>query len=247
MPNQTKITFPQDRYFGPDARQKEVALQLYNGVAQLPLICPHGHVDPRLFGDPAFRFGNPADLFIIPDHYIFRMLYSQGIALEELGIPRRDGGPLETDPRRIWQRFADNFHLFMGTPTGMWLTHELYDVFGVDEKLTSETAQDIYTQVELQLNKPEFTPRKLYQQFNIEVLCTTDAATDSLEMHQAIRQSAWHGKILPTFRPDAVIHIDSPDWARKVARLSEISGIAVTSYTTFIQALAHRRALMKVV
>jgi glucuronate isomerase len=127
----------------------------------------------------------------------------------------------------------------------MWLAHELYDVFGVDEKLTSETAQDVYTQIEQQLNKPEFTPRKLYEQFNIEVLCTTDAATDSLDMHQAIQQSGWRGKILPTFRPDAVVHIDSPDWAKNIARLSEVSGIPVTSYTTYIQALENRRAFFK--
>jgi glucuronate isomerase len=111
--------------------------------------------------------------------------------MEQLGIPRKDGKPVETDPRRIWQLFADNFYLFRGTPTGMWLVHELYDVFNITSKLTSETAQDIYTQIEQQLNDPDFTPRNLYQRFNVEVLCTTDAATDPLTHHQAIVQSGW--------------------------------------------------------
>ncbi len=129
------INLPEDRYFDPDPRQKELAQHLYSQVANLPLICPHGHVDPRMFADPDYSFGSPVDLLIIPDHYVFRMLYSQGIPLEKLGLPRRDGGPVEQDHRRIWQVFAENFYLFRGTPTGVWLAHELQDVFGAQEKL----------------------------------------------------------------------------------------------------------------
>jgi glucuronate isomerase len=243
--NHKTFTLAHDRYFDPDSRQKDVALQLYDSIAGLPLICPHGHVDPLLFADPEFRFSNPAELFVIPDHYIFRMLYSQGIDMEQLGIPRKDGAPVETDPRRIWQLFADNFYLFRGTPTGMWMVHELYDVFNVTTKLTSETAQDIYTQIEHQLNDPDFTPRNLYQRFNVEVLCTTDAATDPLTHHQAIAQSGWTGKILPTFRPDAVINIDSGDWHENIARLSDTSGVEVNNYASFIEALENRRAYFK--
>src|SRR5512136_1781024 len=116
-----QIVLPEDRYFGPDLKQKEVALHLYRQVAALPLVCPHGHVDPRMFVDPDYTFGTPADLLIIPDHYVCRMLYSQGIPPEQLGVPRRDGGPVETDHRQIWQIFAENFYLFLGTPSGMWL------------------------------------------------------------------------------------------------------------------------------
>src|SRR5579859_620882 len=125
------------RYLSADPAQRDLALQLYQRVAALPLICPHGHVDPRLFADPGFSLGSPAVLLIIPDHYVFRMLYSQGISLESLGIPRTDGGPVETDHRKIWQTFADHFYLFRGTPTGVWLTDELRDVFGIEEKLNS--------------------------------------------------------------------------------------------------------------
>ena len=176
-----------DRYFDPDPRQRNVARTLYEEVAALPLICPHGHVDPRMFADPDFSLGTPADLLLLPDHYIFRMLYSQGITLERLGIPTVDGAQVETDHRRIWQIFADNFYFFRGTPTGMWLAHELHDVFGVSEKLNGETAQSIYDQIASQLARPEFRPRRLFEQFNIEVLATTDAATDTLDHHRAIQ------------------------------------------------------------
>jgi glucuronate isomerase len=240
-----KIYLPEDRYFGPDAQQKEVAQELYHSVASLPLICPHGHVDPRLFADPNYEFGSPAQLLIIPDHYIFRMLYSQGIPMEKLGIPRRDGAEVEQDHRRIWQIFAENFYLFRGTPTGMWLAHELQSVFGVEDKLTGESAQDIYDQIAACLRSPEFQPRRLFEKFNIEVLCTTDAATDPLEHHKSIRTSGWNGRILPTFRPDAVINIDTPGWRKNIETLGQLSGIEVNGYQALIRALEERRTYFK--
>jgi len=241
----TVIELPEDRYFSAEPSQCRVARELYETVAHLPLICPHSHVDPRLFADPDYTFGSPTELLLIPDHYVFRMLYSQGIPLEDLGIPRRDGGPTETDHRKIWQIFAENFHLFRGTPTGVWLRDELYSVFGVREKLTGKTAQAIYDQIDAKLKSPEFKPRRLYEQFNIEVLCTTDAATDTLEHHRAIRESGWSGRILPTFRPDAVVNLDTPGWRENIEALSAVSGIDVKDYHSYIQALESRRAFFK--
>jgi glucuronate isomerase len=242
---QSRWNLDPDRFFDPNPAQRRAAQQLYASVADLPLICPHGHVDPRLLSDENASFGTPADLLIIPDHYVFRMFYSQGIALESLGVPRIDGGPVEGDHRKIWQVFAENFHLFRGTPTGIWLTQELLEVFGVEEKLTGETAQAIYDQIEAKLAAPEFRPRALFERFNIEVLCTTDAATDPLEHHQVIRNSGWKGDIRPTFRPDAVVNLHTPDWRRNVDALSAVSGITVDSYATFIEALEQRRAFFK--
>jgi glucuronate isomerase len=239
------LHLPADRYFDPTPQQKKIALGLYEQVADLPLVCPHGHVDPRMFADPDYEFGTPTEMFLIPDHYVFRMLYSQGIPLEKLGVPRRDGGDTETDHREIWQILADNFYLFRGTPSGIWLKHELQSVFGVEYKLTSETAQDIYDQISDCLKSPEFRPRKLFKRFNIEVLCTTDAATDTLDQHQAIRDSDWDGRILPTFRPDAVVNLHTEGWRENIETLSEVTGISVTSYTAFIEALEDRRAYFK--
>jgi len=240
-----KVSLPSDRYFDPNPAQKKVAIELYESVRDLPIVSPHGHVDPLLFADPDYEFGTPTEMFIIPDHYVFRMLYSQGIPLEDLGVPRTDGGPVETDHRKIWQTFAEHFYLFRGTPSGMWITHELVDVFEIDERLDGKTGQAIYDQISAKLRTPEFRPRALYKRFNIEVLCTTDAATDTLAYHQQIRDSGWDGVIRPTFRPDAVVNLLTEGWADNIAALSEVSGIDVRSYATYIQAIEQRRAFFK--
>ncbi|MBN1566202.1 MAG: glucuronate isomerase [Anaerolineae bacterium] len=241
----SKIVLPADRYFGPDAAQKKVAQQLYAIVQDLPLICPHGHVDPRMFADEHYDFGTPTDLLIIPDHYVFRMLYSQGVPLESLGVPRWDGGATETDHRKIWQAFADNYYLFRGTPSGQWLAYELKVVFGVEDKLNGENAQAVYDHITECLTKPEYRPRQMFEDFNIEVLCTTDAATDSLEYHQQICDSGWCGVVRPTFRPDAVVNMDTEGWRENIDALSAASGIDVVDYKSFIAALEDRRTYFK--
>lgn len=234
-----------ERYFDPNPAVRSIALELYAGVAALPLICPHGHVDPRVFADPDYSFGSPADLFIIPDHYVVRMLYSQGVPMENLLPARSTAGVGGGNHRAIWQTFADHFHLFLGTPSGMWIVDELRDIFGIDEKLNSANAQAVYDQVVEKLATPAFRPRALYERFNIEVLSTTDAATDTLEYHRRIHESGWHGRILPTFRPDAVINIDSPNWKKNIELLSRVSGIHITNYQSLIAALEQRRAFFK--
>lgn len=245
MPQSLKWNLPPDRYFDSDPARRPVALQLYQSVASLPLICPHGHVSPRLFSDPQAAFGSPADLLIIPDHYVFRLLYSHGVSLEALGIRPLDGGAYETDPRRAWQVFADHFYLFRGTPTGVWLASELRDVLGIDEKLTPQNASAIYDAIAARLSRPEFRPRALFDRFHIEVLTTTDAAGDKLEHHAAIRASGWKGNIRPTFRPDAVVNFLLPTWRKAIDALSDASGIAVVSYATLIRALEKQRAFFK--
>ncbi len=234
-----------DRYFSPDPAQRQVARELHAEIADLPLICPHGHVDPRLFADPNYQFGSPTESLIIPDHYVFRMLYSQGVPLESLGIPKVDRGTIETDHRKIWQTFADHFFLFRGTPTGSWLNHEFQTVFGVEEKLTSDNAQQVYDHIDDQLKSKAFQPRQLHERFNIEVLCTTDMATDSLEHHQAIRDSDWSSKILPTFRPDDVVLLDQPAWLQNIERLGELTGESITNYASYMNAIETRREFFR--
>ena len=230
-----------DRLFSPDPLTRRTARALYESVSALPLICPHGHVDAHLFSDPAASFGSPADLFIIPDHYVTRMLYSQGIPLESLGVPALDGGPVESDHREVWRRFCENFHLFRGTPSGLWLESELSQVFGIQEKPSRANSDRLYDLIVEKLDTPAFSPRALYKQFKIEVLCTTDAATDPLEAHQAIRRGGWSGRILPTFRPDAVVNLDSPGWLANIALLSQVSGVEVTDFRSYLRALEQRR------
>jgi glucuronate isomerase len=239
------LNLSETRFLGSTKTHVDTALPIYQQIANLPLICPHGHVNPQLFSDPGYQFGSPAELLIIPDHYIFRMLYSQGVSLESLGVPTQDGTAVESDPRKIWQTFAEHAYLFQGTPTGTWLNDELYTLFGIREKLTSESAQRIYDQISMKLHEPEFRPRQLYARFNVEVLCTTDAATDTLEHHQTIQNSDWPGRIVPTFRPDAVVNIDQAGWREGIDTLAEVSGQDVHDYASYVSALEQRRAFFK--
>jgi glucuronate isomerase len=250
-----------DRFFSPDPTTRSLARELYLPIASLPIISPHGHVDPRLFADPNATFGSPADLFIIPDHYVTRMLYSQGIPLEELGVKElgiRELGiadspnalipnsqSLDPDHREIWKLFCQNFHLFRGTPSGIWLTHELSEVFGIDEKPSAANADRLFDTLSEKLSSPEFSPRALFVRFNIEVLATTDAATDTLGELQSMRASGWEGKIIPTFRPDAVVNLDAPNWKSNLERLEQVTNQPITNYQAFIRALESRREFFK--
>ena len=233
-----------DRYFDPDPGVRRIARQLYEGTRGLPLICPHGHVDPVLLAENQ-PFPEPATLLIKPDHYIFRMLYSRGIPMESVGIPTRDGSPVETDARKIWQIFADNYFVFRGTPTGAWLDYELAEVFGISVKLSSDNAQRIYDELNEKLQSPEFLPRALFDRFNIEVLATTDKESDSLHHHAAIRDSGWQGRVIPSFRPDAVLRIASPRWQTDMQLLERAHGAAIPSFERFVKALEERRAFFK--
>ena len=230
------------RFFSPESALRNLARELYEPVASLPIISPHGHVDPRLFADPNATFGTPADLFIIPDHYVTRMLYSQGIQLESLGVPNLQL-PISNqhDHREIWRTFCSNFHLFRGTPSGIWLTHELSEVFGMDEKPSDSNSDFLFDSVSEKLSSPEFSPRSLFARFNIEVLATTDAATDTLTHHQTIRNSGWRGRIIPTFRPDAVVNLDSPNWLTNIKILGEVSRMDIVDFDSYIRALESRR------
>lgn len=232
------------RFFDSDKKIRKIAIELYEQVKDLPIISPHGHVDPRLLAENK-PFPNPAELIIIPDHYIFRLLYSQGIPLESLGVPAIDGTIVEKDPRKIWQLFADNFYLFAGTPTGAWLAHEFAEVFKIPEKLNSRNAMDIYDFIEDKLKSAGFLPRALYEQFNIEVLSTTDGAADSLEYHKQIKESGWQGRVIPAFRPDSVVNITAANWKSEINTLSEASGIDINSFKSFIAAIENRRAYFK--
>ena len=233
-----------DRYFSPVPEVRQLARRLYERIAELPLVCPHGHVDPRLLAEDA-PFPDPAALIVVPDHYLVRMLYSQGVPMERLGIPTRDGTPVETDPRRIWQTFAEHFYLFRGTPSAAWLRHELESVFGITERLEGGSAQRIYDHMQARLSEPAFRPRALFERFRIEVLCTTDAAGDGLEWHQRIRASEWPGDVRPTFRPDLAIDLLHPGWAAEIERLRGLTGEPIGEFRSYVRALESRRAFFK--
>ncbi|WP_420455677.1 glucuronate isomerase [Rubrivirga sp.] len=237
-----------DRFFDPDPAVRAAARDVYQATRGLPIVSPHGHVDPALLADDR-PFPEPTELLVTPDHYVFRMLYSQGIDLDTLGIPRADGTRAETDPREVWRLFCAHYHLFLGTPSRAWLDYELAEVFGVDVVPSAETADRVYDHVAERLASPEYRPRALYDRFDIEVLATTDAATDDLRHHRRIADAnasgEWSGRVVPTFRPDAVMRIARAGWQAEVAALAEAAGREVTDYGEFVDALADRRAFFQ--
>ena len=239
-----RTTLNEYRFFDPDKTIRKIAYELYLQVKNLPIISPHGHVDPKLLAENK-PFPDPTELIIIPDHYLFRMLYSQGVSLESLGIPSIDGTAVERDYIKIWQIFADNFYLFNGTPSSIWLQYEFTEVFGIQEKLNSQNAMVIYDLIREKLQSKEYLPKVLFERFNIEVLSTTDGASDSLEHHRKIKESGWNCKVIPCFRPDAIVNITAKNWKQEIDTLSRVSGIDISSYKKYIQAIKDRREYFK--
>lgn len=238
------IIMDEDRLFPSDPAERGIARRLYGEVKGLPIISPHGHTDPRWYADN-IAFPDPVELFLIPDHYLLRMLYSQGVPLEKLGIPRIDGGPVEDYPRAIWRLFADHYHLFRGTPSRMWFEHVLYFLFGIDERLKPANAEALYDRIAEVLIRPEFRVRALFDRFNIEALATTDSPLDSLEHHRVIAASGWGGRVIPAFRPDLVTDPDFHGFRENVIRLGEMAGEDTGSWGGYLRALAERRRFFK--
>jgi glucuronate isomerase len=232
-----------NRLFPADPSTRAIAQQLYATVRDLPILSPHGHTDPQWFADNQ-PFPNPTALLLQPDHYIFRMLYSQGIAMESLGIPQTDGQQ-QADPREVWRIFARNYFLFRGTPTRLWLDYTFANTFGLTERLNADNADEFYNTIAKKLATPEFLPRALYDRFHIEALATTDAAVDSLEHHKKIKSSGWSGRVLPTFRPDAVIDAEYIGFHDNLAQLATVSGEDVSTWKGYLRALRQRRAYFK--
>jgi glucuronate isomerase len=233
-----------DRLFPAEPRTRAIARSLYDGVKDLPIVSPHGHTDPAWFATNA-PFADPASLLIVPDHYLFRMLYSQGVRLEDLGIPTRDGTPVENDPRTIWRRFAAHYRLFRGTPSRMWLDWVFAEVFGLEVALEKETADQYFDTIDVALKTDAFRPRALFERFGIEVIATTESPLDLLEHHRAIRESGWPGRVVTAYRPDPVIDPETEGFAANVARFGELSGEDVGTFPGYLRAHQNRRAYFR--
>jgi len=240
-------TMPQldpDRLLPLDARSRDLARELYSGISDLPIISPHGHTDPAWFAENT-PFANAAELFVIPDHYVFRMLVSQGIPLESLGVPRVDGGPVEQDPRAIWRLFAENYFLLRGTPSQLWIDHSFEHVFDISDNLTAATADHFYDLITEKLASDAFRPRALFERFNMEVLATTESALDPLESHRKLADSDWNGRIITTYRPDAVIDPEFDGFADNVRQLGALTNCDTSSFAGYLDAHRARRLYFK--
>jgi glucuronate isomerase len=229
-----------DRLFPPEEGVRAIAKRIYARIQTLPIVSPHGHTQARWFARNE-AFPDPVALFVQPDHYIFRMLYSQGISLEDLEI----GHTPIAEPRKVWRLFASNYHLFRGTPSRLWLDYAFQELFGLTERLSAATADQYYDAIEAKLASPEFLPRALFERFGIEALATTDSPLDSLADHSAIRSSGWTGRILPTFRPDSVVDPAADGFRKNVEALGALTGEDTATWRGYLNALASRRKFFK--
>ncbi|HEX4582545.1 MAG TPA: glucuronate isomerase [Acidobacteriaceae bacterium] len=228
-----------DRLFPANAEVRGIARRIFSQICDLPILSPHGHTDPRWFAEDAC-FPDPTALFLLPDHYILRMLYSQGIAMETL----RAGADPKKAPE-VWRLFAAHYYLFRGTPTRLWLDYVFQELFGLDVRLSRETADLYWDRISEHLTTPEFRPRALYERFRIEVIATTDNALDNLGAHAAIRNSGWKGRVIPTFRPDAVVDPEFAGFRGNLETLGGMTGEDTSTWKGYLAALAARRRFFK--
>jgi glucuronate isomerase len=238
MPRPLKLD--PDRLLPAEPAVRSIARALYAEVAALPIVSPHGHTDPAWFATDA-AWSNPTELLLAPDHYLFRMLYSQGVKLEALGVPNRAGAS-SADPREAWRLFASHYYLFRGTPSRLWLDHVFAEIFGLDVALEAATADLVYDRIAAALATPAFRPRALFDRFNIELLATTEGPHEDLVHHAAIRASGWKGRVVTTYRPDAVIDPEHEEFAAALARFAELTGEDVHDWKSYLAAHRRRRA-----
>jgi glucuronate isomerase len=229
-----------DRLFPADPATRAIARTLYAEVAALPIVSPHGHTDPAWFATDA-AWTDATTLLLAPDHYLYRMLYSQGIDLDALAIPHRGGAP-DTDRRAAWRSFADHYHLFRGTPSRLWLDHVFAEVFGIDVALEASTADHYFDAIGAALATPAFRPRALFDRFRIDFLATTEGAHESLDAHHAIHRSGWGGRVVTTYRPDGVIDVEHEQFAGAMTRFAELTGEDVYDWRGYLAAHRRRRA-----
>lgn len=235
------LTLHDDRLFSSDPVQRAIARRLYAQVATLPIISPHGHTDPAWFAGNE-PFAHATELLLVPDHYVFRMLYSQGVSLDALGIPRIDGSRAQVDPREAWRLFASHFHLFRGTPSSLWLNHVFHDVFGLRVRLEAGTADHYFDHINDALQRPDYRPRALFERFRIELIATTESPLDPLAQHAAIRDSGWKGRVITAYRPDPVIDPEHEQFPHALRQFGELTGEDVYQWDGYLRAHRQRRA-----
>lgn len=229
-----------DRLFPASEPQKSIARELYPAVKDLPIVSPHGHTDPSWFANNG-RFASPTALFLTPDHYVLRMLKSRGIDYDALGIPRKDGKPVEVDNRKAWRLFAENYFLFAGTPSKTWIDHSLEAVFGITEELSAETADSIFDAIDAKLGSPDLLPRAILDRFNVEVIATTEFALDPLTHHQSMEGQGLIGRVRTTYRPDDVTDPSRPAIVDNLKKFGELTGDDISDWDGLINAHRKRR------
>jgi glucuronate isomerase len=234
-----KLELHPDRMFPADPSIRAIARDLYMSVRDLPIISPHGHTDPSWFARNE-SFGNATELLLVPDHYVLRMLYSQGIAMEDMGVAP-SGCDSAADPREAWRVLASNYHLFRGTPSRIRLDWVFCEFFDLDQLLTAETADLYYDHITDSLQQDAFRPRALFDRFNIEVIAITEAPLDALAHHAQIRDAEWNGRVITAYRFDPVIDPEFEGFRENLRKLGDLTGEDCSSWKGYLAAHRQRR------
>jgi len=233
-----------DRLFPAEFSTRKIARELHKSVEKLGILSPHGHTEARWFAENV-SFKNPTELFVTPDHYVYRMLFSYGIEFSELGMLAKNSADGIRNPKDVWNTFAKYYYLFRGTPTRIWLDYVFEKLFGLEIRLNEGTADLYYEVINDCLKKPEFKPRALFDRFNIEVLCTTESPLDNLKWHKDIIKSDWNPRIIAAYRPDNIIDPDHEGFAKNIEKLGEMTGENTHNFNGYLSAHFVRRQYFK--
>ncbi|MDZ7606808.1 MAG: glucuronate isomerase [Cyclobacteriaceae bacterium] len=213
--------------------ENKTAEQLYHDhAAKMPIIDYHCHLSP---GDIANdrKFENLTKIWLDGDHYKWRAMRTNGV--DEKFITG------DADDFTRFLKWAETVPYTMRNPLYHWTHMELQRPFGIDKILNADSAREIYDTCTALLQKDEFSCRGLLNQFKVEVVCTTDDPTDSLEFHKAIRKSGFNVKVLPTFRPDKAMAVeDQQAFNVYVNKLGEVAGTEISDFTKFIETIRKR-------
>lgn len=214
--------------------QSDSAVYLYHNHAKhLPIIDYHCHLDPKKIAED-YQFDNLGELWLGGDHYKWRAMRTNGIAEEY--ITGKDTSDWEK-----FEKWAETVPYTMRNPLYHWTHLELKTAFGVSKLLNPNTAREIYDKCTEKLRTPQFSARNLMKHYNVEVVCTTDDPIDDLRYHIALQKEGFSIKVLPTWRPDKAMSVESPkDFQSYVEQLSVASGISISNYTDYIAALRNR-------
>ena len=228
-------THRDDRLLPREPATRDIARHLYEQVARAGIISPHGHVPARILAEDQ-PFSDPATLFVSSDHYVTRQLHASGVSMDALSVA------YGADPREVWRTLAGHAHVLAGTASAFWLRDELASVFGIEDELAPDNADEVFDRISALLPQPEYRPRALFGRFGIQVLATTDDPLDPLEAHQALSDSAtFTGRVMPTLRADAYIDPAGPNFTVNTERLLSVTGAPAT-FAGYLTALRERRA-----
>lgn len=232
-----------DRLFPADMTARGHARDLYEGICDLPIVSPHGHTDPAWFAENR-NFTDAASLFLTPDHYVLRMLRSQGLSYDALGLARK-GETANVSGLEAWKLFAANYHLFHGTPSKLWIDHAFHWAFGIAEELNADNAEQLYHTITRRLADADLKPLAVLDRAKVEVIATTEFALDPLTHHHVLKAKGLNTRIRTTYRPDDVTDPANRSFVENLLRLGELTGEDVSRWGGMIAAHASRRAFFR--